>query len=60
MILFVKTKNKINQTNSKIKNTIHNNIFILIDNLLHKNQNKIIANAPTANKILFSTNTEIK
>lgn len=60
MILFVKTKNKINQINPKIRNKKESNNFILIGNLLVKNQNNKPTNAPMINKMLLSTKTAIK
>ena len=55
-----KKKNKINQTDPKIKNMAHNNNFILKHDLLYKNQNSIIMKAPISNKVAFFTNTEIR
>ncbi|BAM13268.1 hypothetical protein HCN_p29 (plasmid) [Helicobacter cinaedi PAGU611] len=55
-----KKKNKMNQTDPKIKNVAHNNNFILIDNLLYKNQNNIIMNTPITNKVAFFINTETR
>lgn len=60
MILFVKTKNKINQINPKIRNKKESNNFILIGNLLVKNQNNKPTNAPMINKMLLSVKTATK
>ncbi len=49
-----------NQTDPKIKNVAHNNNFILIDNLLYKNQNNIIMNTPITNKVAFFINPETR